>query len=128
MTKEPDKGRAAFTYAWKRLHEAGFTPVSPHFLENGIDIETRAKMSKEEVYKYALPIDIFALSSCDAMMVLPRWETSDGTRFEMHGASLMGIQVVDASPPLGTVLTLEQWMDRVIIYLQTEANLCPMRS
>jgi hypothetical protein len=129
MTKEKDKGTAAFVYAWNRLKKAGYYPVSPHHLENAIDIETRAKLSKEEVYRYALPIDIFALSSCDVMIVLPRYYDSDGTGFEQHGAKLMGIKVVDGYGPLpwqyASELTLEQYMDRVLIYLQTEADLCP---
>lgn len=133
MTDEPDKGTAAFSYAWNRLMQTGYYPVSPHFLENGIDIETRAKCSKEEVYRYALPIDLFALSSCVGMMVLPRYQNSNGTRFEMHGAGLMGIPVVNGyghggGLGFGDSLSLEQYMDRVIIYLETEANLCPERS
>jgi hypothetical protein len=131
MTDLPDKGRAAFTYAWNRLMQAGFTAISPHFLENAIDIETRAHKSKEEVYRYALPIDLFALSSCDAIMVLPGWADSDGTNFELHGARLMGIPIIrpDALiPHLSDTLSLEKWIDRAVVYLQTEANLCPTMS
>jgi hypothetical protein len=131
MTSLPDKGKAAFTQAWNHLMQAGFHAVSPHFLENGIDIETRAKQSTQEVYRYALPIDLFALSSCDAMICLPGWTDSDGTCFEMHGARLMGIPIIRPDsliPHLKNELSLSDWLDRAVIYLQTEASLCPTTS
>jgi hypothetical protein len=134
MTGHPDHNRAAFTYAWNRLQAAGYTAISPHFLENGIEVEARAKSGVAEIYRYALPIDLFAMSSCDAVMSLPGWENSRGSLFEGHGAGLMEIPIVDGYgllPSVGRLredLTLEQYMDRVIIYLETEANLCPMRS
>ncbi len=128
MSDVPDHNREAFQYAWNRLMRANFTAVSPHHLENGIEIDTRAKCGKAEIYKYALPIDLFALSSCDLMMTLPDSDDSRGLAFEIHGANLFEIPVVDGYGWLShsTELSLKEYMDRVIIYLRlkTEANEC----
>lgn len=127
MTGVLNHNRDAFQYAWNRLMRAGYTAVSPHHLENGIEIDVRALAGKGEIYKYALPIDLFALSSCDGMMVLPDSDESNGLKFEIHGAGLFEIPVVDGYGllPRDTEMSLEAYMDRVIIYLETEAHLCP---
>jgi hypothetical protein len=124
MTDMLNSNKDAFAYAWNRLMAAGFEAVSPHFLESVLDMETRQKMGPAQVYRYALPIDTFALSSCDFMMVLPGWEDSDGTGFELHGAKLFDIPVIEGRGHHHGELTLEQWMDRVIVNLRlnTEAT------
>ena len=88
---DDDFNRKSFELAWKKITEMGHIAISPHFLESTIDIESRNKMGMGQVYKYALPIDIFALSSCDAAIALPGWRTSRGSCFEEHAARLMEI-------------------------------------
>lgn len=91
MTGLPDNNRAAFAYAWNRLMEAGFDAVSPHFMESAIEVETKARMGTAAVYRHVLPVDIFALSSVDAVLALPGWEQSRGAKFEKHFADLIEV-------------------------------------
>ena len=86
-----DYNRASFEQAWNHLTKAGVTAISPHFLESAIDIEARARMGAGALYRYAIPIDIFALSSCQAALALPGWEDSKGSCVEQVNAGLMEI-------------------------------------
>lgn len=91
MTGQPNNNRDAFAFAWNRLIEAGVDPVSPHFLESAIEIENRTRMGTAAVYRHVLPVDCFAISSVDAVVALPGWETSRGCLFEKHFADLIEI-------------------------------------
>jgi len=121
MTGLPDFNRAAFTYAWNRLTRLGYEVVSPHFLESVIEIESRTQMGPGAVYRYALPMDLFALSSCRFVVALPGWEQSNGANFEKHGADLMNIPWVapdytsDEFPG-----GLDEYMDAVVDLLLEE--------
>jgi len=88
MTGLPNNNRDAFVYAWKELTEAGFEAVSPHFLESSIPETLRRNLGLPAVYRQVLPIDIFALSTSDAVLALPAWEGSKGAHFEYHYCNL----------------------------------------
>jgi hypothetical protein len=98
MTGYDNNNRKAFAYAWNKLVERGFDPVSPHFLESAIEIETRAKMGTAAVYRHVLPVDCFAISSVDAVLALPYWRYSKGCQFEKHFADLIEIPWISPSP------------------------------
>tara|TARA_R110001583_G_scaffold8524_1_gene40863 strand:+ start:4973 stop:5428 length:456 start_codon:yes stop_codon:yes gene_type:complete len=83
--------RKSFEIAWNKITQMGHIAISPHFLESTIDIETRSRIGMGQVYRYALPIDIFALSSCDGAIALPGWHDSRGSRVEEHVSRLMEI-------------------------------------
>ena len=106
MTGHPDNNRASFAYAWNELIEAGFDATSPHFLESSIEIETRAKMGTASVYRHVLPVDVFAISSVDAVLALPGWEDSRGAKFEKHFAELIEIPWI-APVSNGTFIPLD---------------------
>lgn len=119
MTGIPDQNRPAFRFAWNHLTQRGFHVISPHFLESSIEVDTRAAIGTGEVYRYALPIDIFALSSCSYVVALPGWETSNGAGFERHGAELMRIpwiapEYTSDEYPGG----LDDWLDECIDMIQ----------
>lgn len=91
MSGIKDHNRASFAKAWNKFTQAGFDVVSPHFLESVIEIDTRATMGPGHVYRYAIPIDVFAISSVDVCVALPGWEHSKGCKLEKHCAELMHI-------------------------------------
>jgi len=130
---DDDFNRKSFELAWKKITEMGHIAISPHFLESTIDIESRNKMGMGQVYKYALPIDIFALSSCEAAIALPGWRKSRGSCFEEHAARLMEIHWAEmgqydypanfapAGPPRNHVETeaLNHYVHEMVKYLET---------
>jgi hypothetical protein len=91
MTGIPEHNHPAFKAAWNALTQAGYEAISPHFIESVIEIDSRVQIGQGAVYRYALPIDTFALSSCEAVVALPGWEQSQGCGFEKHAADLMDI-------------------------------------
>ncbi len=104
MTGYKDNNRHAFAFAWNRLMEAGFDAVSPHFMESAIEVETKARMGQPAVYRHVLPVDLFALSSVDAVLALDGWENSKGALFERHFTTLIQIPWVTTSDSLNTQL------------------------
>lgn len=91
MSGMPDYNRRTFQIAWNYLTMKGHLPVSPHFLEAPVEVDSRARLGPEVLYRHVLPLDIFALSTTEAVIALPGWEVSKGCGFEEHAASLMGI-------------------------------------
>lgn len=115
MSGLPNNNHPAFAYACRRLYLAGHTPVSPHVLEANAHTHTNGQMTKGELYRWVIPGDIFALASCKGMIVLPGFEASDGTGFELHAAQLFELEVFRPAYtsdefPGG----LSEWMDVII--------------
>lgn len=115
MTGLVNDNYPAFEYACKRLFEAGHLPVSPHLLEANINPVPSAGLSKSDNYKRCIPGDIVALATCESMIVLPGFESSIGTAFELHGAELFELEV------FGPAYTsdefpggLAEWMDVIL--------------
>lgn len=96
MTGILDNNKPAFALAWTRLHEAGFEAISPHFLESVMEVKTREAMGTAAVYRHVLPVDIFALSSVEAVLALPNWQGSRGAKLEKHFADLIEIPWVSS--------------------------------
>jgi hypothetical protein len=69
------------TSAGSALLKAGYSVICPHSMTHEWDI------------KYDIPDDVFLrngivqLSKCDAMLVLPGWENSEGTKAEIAFAN-----------------------------------------
>ena len=115
MTGLPSNNHPAFAYACRRLYLAGHTPVSPHTLEANAHMYTNDGMTKGELYKWVIPGDIFALASCEGMIVLPGFESSNGTAFELHGAELFELEVFrPAYTSIEFPGGLSEWMDVII--------------
>lgn len=115
MTGLDDDNHSSFEYACKRLYKAGHIPVSPHLLEANIDPTHVTVCTKGENYRKVIPGDIVALATCEGMIVLPGFEPSKGTAFEMHGAELFELEVFRPAYtsdefPGG----LSEWMDVIL--------------
>ena len=103
----------AFEHAAKRLFSAGHIPVLPPELRTALQPDTG--MTLGQCYRKVIPNDIVALATCEGMIVLPGFETSDGTAFELHGAKLFELEVFRPAYtsdefPGG----LAEWMDVIL--------------
>lgn len=103
----------AFEYAAKRLFDAGHLPVLPPELRTAL--QPTAEMSLGQCYRKVIPADIVELATCDGMIVLPGFEKSQGTAFELHGAELFDMEVyrpawASDEFPGG----LSEWMDVIL--------------
>ena len=113
VTGLADGNYPAFEYAAKRLFDAGHLPVLPPELRTAL-LPT-AEMSLGQCYRKVIPADIVELATCDGMIVLPGFERSHGTAFELHGAELFDMEVFRPAYtsdefPGG----LSEWMDVIL--------------
>jgi len=83
ITGLPDDNRAAFAEAEKRLRAAGYTPVNPLVICEGLTD-----------YEACMRRDLAALSTCDAIVTLPRYTHSQGVKREHAKADELGIPLV----------------------------------
>lgn len=85
MTGHDEFNYPAFADAAARLRAAGFDVVSPHEV-NPLD-------GTERTWDWYMRRDIAELVTCDAVAVLPGWETSKGATLETHIAEALGMNV-----------------------------------
>ncbi len=83
MTGYPDLNRSAFADTEHRLRCYGLEPVNPHNL-----------CEPDWDWHRCMRADIAALCTCDAIMMLPGWEKSNGAQLELHIAHRLGIYVI----------------------------------
>lgn len=92
----PGLGFANFDQAQKVLEAAGYQICSPAELDRDVGYEPhRDGDPSPEFTSNALRRDVRALSHCDAIVMLPGWETSDGAKMEMHVAQTIGMPVYE---------------------------------
>lgn len=83
MTGIADHNFPAFNQAATLLRQIGFEVSNP------AEINPDPGLSWEQ----CLRADIKALCDCDAMALLPGWETSRGAHLEVHVAHQLGIEI-----------------------------------
>lgn len=113
VTGKEDGNYPAFEYAAKRLFDAGHTPVLPPELRTAL--QPTAEMTLGQCYRKVIPNDIVELATCDGMIVLPGFEQSRGTAFELYSAVLFEQEVFRPAYtsdefPGG----LAEWMDVIL--------------
>jgi hypothetical protein len=84
MTGLPDYNRPAFDEVAKNLREKGFAVFSPS------EIGPRDQVMSRSWY---MRKDIQALLQCDAVMMLPDWEQSEGARLEFEIAKQLELPI-----------------------------------
>jgi hypothetical protein len=88
MSNLPDENFPAFNEASAKLRAAGFTVVNPAELKVDVTgLTGRARWQK------FLKADLKALVDCDAIVMLPGWESSEGAELERYVAKKLGIEV-----------------------------------
>lgn len=83
MTGIEDLNRADFTWAAKMVQVFGMQPVNPH------DV-----CDPSWDWHQCMRADIKALCDCDAILLLPGWEKSNGAQLELHIAHRLGLRVI----------------------------------
>jgi len=87
MTGHAEHNFPAFQAAAKRLHEAGWEVVNPADNFGG-----RTDLPRSSY----LRADVVLLLQCDAVALLPEWETSLGAKLEFLLARELGMPIIDA--------------------------------
>ena len=83
MTGLPDRNFAAFNAAAQVLRELGLQVVNPAEIHAEMDLSWTKSMR----------LDIKAMCDCDAIVLLPGWETSKGAHLELHLAHRLEMSV-----------------------------------
>ncbi len=89
ITGIPDKNITAFTAATNLLLENGHIPICPLTLNELDPVEDNWLSQMKRDLKY--------LVDCDAVFLLPGWETSKGARLEVQVAKSLDIKVYRAT-------------------------------
>lgn len=84
MTGIEDLNRKAFEDAEKKLRLANCCVVNPHKIE-----------SAEDTYESHLASDIRELTWCDAIYLIPGWESSRGALVEFAVAQVLGLMRIE---------------------------------
>lgn len=93
----------AFDHARDWLIEYGLDPVNPADLDRAVGITGWTTDLPEDFIYSALRRDFIALCSCDAIALMPGWETSLGAKAEYQVASWIGLVVFYLDPETGTI-------------------------
>lgn len=83
MTGEPELNFPAFHAAAARLRSCGHDVVNPAELNTDPSADWHSCLRK----------DIAALTTCDALALLPRWQKSSGAQLELHIAHRLGMEI-----------------------------------
>ena len=83
MTAIADLNREAFVWGEAQVIAAGLTPINPHTL-----------CDPSWDWHRCMRADVTALCACDALLLLPGWEKSNGAQLELHIAHRLGLVVL----------------------------------
>ena len=84
----------AFDKAEKHLKELGYDVLNPHAISEIVNLRF-FEMGKIPTYEDYLKEDIIQmLSKCDALLVLPGWRQSKGSKLEIANALACGLDVI----------------------------------
>ena len=86
MTGLPDLNFPAFNSYARRLRAAGYDVINP--------AEINPDGAKS--WHACMRADLAALLTCDALALMPGWQTSNGAHLEMHVAHRVGIEITFA--------------------------------
>jgi len=92
----PDYNFPAFDDAAERLREAGYRPVNPADLDRAVGVDETTIPLPSGFLRQAMERDLSAICNCDAIALLPEWESSQGVAVELSLARLLGLRIMDA--------------------------------
>lgn len=99
----PMRGRPRFNFdafdaEAKRLRALGYEVISPAEMDRelGMDENEYPRLPAWFSIKDALRRDFAAIVTCDAIVLLPGWEESEGTQAEIDVARKCGLQILHA--------------------------------
>lgn len=88
ITGKPNLNREAFAQAAEAIRAAGHEAVNPH--------EITAPLGDDAPWEEYMKIDIAALVTCDAILLLEGWQGSKGARLENKIARKLKIARLDS--------------------------------
>lgn len=89
MTGLPEYNFPEFDRYCEILRKKNFDIISPHEIDHGETPETRGSLDYHLYIKEGLK----ALLTCDAVILMPGWENSHGSRFEVEVARKCGMNI-----------------------------------
>jgi len=84
----------------KNYNKEAFANAEVQWRENGHDVFNPYDMSivhPHFTYQQYMGIDLKMLCDCDAIALLPGWNTSKGCRIEVYTAIKLGLRIYDAT-------------------------------
>lgn len=117
MTGIPHHNTPAFDVAAARIRAAGHEAVSPPDItranpQQGIRSDGTISSS---AYAALVRLDLIALLDCDAMVVLPGWTRSKGSKLELAVALAIGLPVFTVEEFLVADLILRRPLNVVVL-------------
>ncbi len=104
MRGKPLYNFPAFDRAAQALCNYGYRVINPAHLDRQTGFDENTDTVDADFVRAAIRRDLNAIAhhDCDGLAVLPGWETSEGTKLEIHLADFIGIPV----KPVGEWLKL----------------------
>jgi hypothetical protein len=96
MRNRPLFNFPAFDEAAYRLRSLGHDVVNPADLDRAEGFDPATSVPDDAFLRRALSRDLVAITSCDAIALLPGWQDSEGARLELSLAKMLGLAVLDA--------------------------------
>lgn len=100
MAGLPEHNFPAFHAHAKKLREAGYDVVNPAEIDNA-----------GKTWEGCLRADLREMCTCDAIALMPGWETSKGANLELHVAHRLGMKVLHLPPQFDLVTHLRRQAD-----------------
>ena len=102
MKGYPDSNFPAFHSAAAALRAKGLDVVSPAEIDPGVPEPKEGAAEWEAFYNACLRADIKAMCDCQAIALMPGWESSNGAHLELHIAHRVGLEVKTVGDLLNT--------------------------
>jgi hypothetical protein len=88
MTGLPGHNVGAFNFETERLRALGYAVVNP--------VEVAEDIGPNPTWHQCMREDVAALASCDALVLLPGWQESEGSMLELQLAFKLGLLIRQA--------------------------------
>ncbi len=96
MSGLPLLGFPAFDQAAKRWRKAGYVVVSPAEADRMNGTSEYTPVEERCTYREAMKRDLAMICECDAIALIPGWETSPGVQVELALGKLLKLTIYDA--------------------------------
>ena len=95
MSGIPQHNYPAFHAAAARLRSAGYEVINPAEVNPESATAIDASPTPRSYWSACMRRDLPQMMSCEALALLPKWETSEGARLEVYVAAKLGLFIFD---------------------------------
>lgn len=99
----PNGNKSLFEMWENRLMDKGYMVLNPHTICAHLNQETT-------VWEEYMRVNVPAMLKCEIVVLLPKWEESEGAIWEFFVATRFGIPAVEAKTMVPPVLTNSDWI------------------